>query len=51
MTPIVKSGRYIDVRNGVAYTLARFNSTTLVFQGGYEVSSKDFEEYFVVATA
>ena len=47
MLPVIRSGRYIDTRDGKAYTLVRFNSEFLYFQGGLGVSTKEFNEYFI----
>lgn len=48
-TPIIRAGRYVDTRSSKQYTLVRFNSEFLVFQGDLQISVEEFNEYFVMA--
>ena len=48
---VIKQGRYIDTRDGRKYTLVKWNSVFLVFQGGLQVSMEEFNEFFELSPA
>ncbi len=49
--PVIRNGRYIDKRNGEEHTLLKFNSKTLVFQGGFEINIEVFDKFFMMVCA
>ena len=51
MPVIIRSGRYTDTRDGKKYILVRYNSEFLIFQGDVTVSTKDFNDFFIMELA